>query len=384
MEIRFHNTLTRKKETFKPLKKGEVSLYSCGPTVYDYAHAGNFKSYMLSELLRRFFEWKGFRVRQVMNITDVGHMTEDDIADARGEDKIEKAAKREHKTPKQISDFYTKAFIKDWERLNFLEPIARPKATEFIKEMIEINKTLVKKGYAYVAKDGSVYYEVGKFKDYGKLSGNTIEQLKTGAGGRVDEIKDKKSQLDFALWIYNPKHVLQWDSPWGKGYPGWHIECSAMSMKLLGETIDIHTGGEDNIFPHHDCEIAQSEGANGKRFVRYWLHSRFMMVNGEKMSKSKGNFFTLEDLVKKGHDPIAVRYALFAAHYRTKLNLTEDSIEDAQKCIERLRCFTMDMKDSREGKSSGDAEKAIKKARDGFDKALSDDLNTPEALASVF
>jgi cysteinyl-tRNA synthetase len=388
MAIRFWNTLTKKKGVFKPLKGRTVMMYNCGPTVYDYAHIGNFKSYMLAELLRRFLEWKGFRVKQVMNITDVGHMTEDDVADSRGEDKIEKAAKREHKTPKQISDFYTKAFLKDWKRLNMLEPTARPRATDFVKEMIGMNKELINKGYAYVGKDGSVYYEVGKFKRYGKLSGNTIEQLKAGAGGRVEMQEGKKNPLDFALWINNPKHIMQWKSPWGRGYPGWHIECSAMSMKLLGKTIDIHTGGEDNIFPHHECEIAQSEGATGKKFSRFWMHVRHMMVDGKKMSKSKSNFFTLEDLVKKGHDPLAVRYALLAAHYRTKMNLTEESIEDAQKCIDRLRCFTRDMKahksPGKRHESSGEAGKIIKKARKGFDEALSDDLNMPEALASVF
>ncbi len=384
MAIRFYNTLTRRKEVFKPLRGKTVMMYNCGPTVYDYAHIGNFKSYMLAELIRRFMEWKGFRVKQVMNITDVGHMTEDEVADSRGEDKIERAAKREHKTPKQIADFYTKAFLRDWKMLNMLEPMARPKATDFVGEMIELNKTLIKKGYAYIGSDGSVYYDVGKFKRYGKLSGNTIEQLKAGAGGRVEEQEGKKNPLDFALWINNPKHIMQWKSPWGSGYPGWHIECSAMSMKLLGKTIDIHTGGEDNIFPHHDCEIAQSESATGRKFSRYWMHVRHMMVDGKKMSKSKSNFFTLEDLVKKGHDPLAVRYALLAAHYRTKMNLTEESIEDAQKCIERLRCFARDMKTYKGGRDSGKTGRIIKKARDGFDRALSDDLNMPEALAAVF
>lgn len=386
MTIRFYNTMTRRKEVFRTRKGKEVTMYNCGPTVYDYAHIGNFRAYMLSELIRRFLEWKGFHVKQVMNITDVGHMTQDDVADARGEDKIEMAAKREHKTPGEISDFYTRAFLKDWKRLNMLEPMARPKATEFIKEMIEINEILIRKGYAYVGKDGSVYYDVGRFREYGRLSGNTLEDLKAGAGGRVDEVEDKKSQLDFALWIHNPKHIMQWDSPWGRGYPGWHIECSAMSMKLLGETIDIHTGGEDNIFPHHDCEIAQSEGANGKEFVRYWMHVRHMMIEGEKMSKSKGNFFILEDLVRKGHDPLAVRYVLLSAHYRTRMNLTEDSMRDAQKCIERLRCFTSDMKcfSGKVKGKPGNAGKAVKKARESFDSALSDDLNMPEALACVF
>lgn len=384
MAIRLFNTLTRKKEAFRPLKGKTVTMYNCGPTVYDYAHIGNFKSYMLADLLRRFLEWKGFRVRQVMNITDVGHMTEDDVADARGEDKIERAAKREHKTPKQIADFYTRAFLKDWKSLNMLEPMARPKATDFVKEMIDMNRELISKGYAYVGNDGSVYYEVGKFRWYGRLSGNTIEQLKAGAGGRVDEQEGKKNPLDFALWINNPRHIMQWKSPWGRGYPGWHIECSAMSMKLLGKTIDIHTGGEDNIFPHHECEIAQSEGATGRKFARFWMHVRHMMVDGRKMSKSKSNFFTLEDLVKKGHDPLAVRYALLAAHYRTKMNLTEESIEDAQKCIDRLRCFTRDMKGFRGSGKSTKAGKVIEKARKGFDEALSDDLNVPEALASVF
>jgi len=251
MALRLYNTLGKKKEAFRPLKEGTVTMYTCGPTVYKHAHLGNFKSYITADLLRRYLTWKGYKVKQVMNITDVGHMTIDDVADSQGEDKIEAAAKKESKTPKEIAEFYTKIFMEDTEKLNIAKAMVYPKATDHIGEMLGMIDELVTKGYAYQADSGSVYFDVSKFDGYGKLSGNTIEQLQAGA--RLEVNPEKRNPMDFALWVVNPTHIMQWDSRWGKGYPGWHIECSAMSMKYLGETIDIHTGGEDNIFPHHEC-----------------------------------------------------------------------------------------------------------------------------------
>jgi cysteinyl-tRNA synthetase len=386
MVLKFYNTLGKRKQSFRSLKKGEVSMYNCGPTVYDYAHIGNFRTYMFADLLRRYLEWKGFKVKQVMNITDVGHMTEDDVADASGEDKIEKKAREQRKSPREIASFYTKVFLEDWRKLNMLEPMARPVATEYVKDMIRVIEMLIKNGNAYEV-NGSVYFHVPSFPKYGRLSGNTIEQLKAGAGGRVERNPEKRNQLDFSLWVRNPKHLMQWGSPWGRGYPGWHIECSAMSMKLLGKTIDIHTGGEDNIFPHHDCEIAQSECANKKPFVKYWMHSRHLKVEGKKMSKSLGNFYRLDDLLEKGFSPEAVRYLLMSAHYRTKLNLTEKGLNASEATVKRFREFVQAMATHTPGKSVKGSKKVdgyIKAAREGFEKAMDDDLGIPDALAAVF
>ncbi len=384
MALRFYNTLTRKEEVFRPLKPGVVTMYNCGPTVYDYAHLGNFRTYLFADVLRRYLEWKGFRVRQVMNITDVGHMTVDEVADARGEDKIEKKAREERKTPKEVADFYTRIFLEDWKKLRMREPEARPRATEYIEQMIGIIKTLIRNGHAYES-NGSVYFHVPSFPDYGKLSGNTIERLKAGAGGRVERNPEKRNQLDFALWVKNPRHVMQWDSPWGRGYPGWHIECSAMSMSLLGKTIDIHTGGEDNIFPHHECEIAQSECANKKPFVRYWMHSRHMMVEGKKMSKRLGNFLRLRDLLDRGFSPEGVRYALISGHYRTRFNLTERGLKAAEENVKSLKGFMANIREIK-GKGEGDnkAGKLAEEAMKGFEKEMDDDLNMPGALSHVF
>ncbi|RLJ05241.1 MAG: cysteine--tRNA ligase [Candidatus Aenigmatarchaeota archaeon] len=383
MVLRFYNTMTRKKEVFKPLEKGTVKMYNCGPTVYNFAHIGNFRAYMLADLLRRYLEYKGYKVMQVMNITDVGHMSIDEVADSTGEDKIEKKAKEEKKTPWEIAEFYTKAFLEDSRSLNLKEPMVRPKATEHIKEMIELIEKLIEKGYAYEV-NGSVYFDVFKFKDYGKLSGNTLEKLKAGAGGRVEENPEKKHPLDFALWIHNPRHIMQWDSPWGKGHPGWHIECSAMSMKYLGETLDIHTGGEDNIFPHHECEIAQSEGATGKTFVRYWLHTRHLVVEGKKMSKRLGNFYTLRDLVAKGHNPKAIRFLLLSAHYRTKMNFTEEALKGAEKTVKSMMEFMESLKNVKEGRENPEIKKLVEKTKKEFEDALDDDLNISPALSAIF
>ena len=382
MALKVHNTLTKKKEIFKPLVDKIVTMYNCGLTVYDFGHIGNFRAYIFADILRRYLEWKGFKVRQVMNFTDVGHMTQDDVADSKGQDKMEKAAERENKTPWEIAEFYINAFLEDSKLLNLKEPEVRPKATDHIKEQQDIIKKLLEKGHAYVS-NGSVYYHVPSFKDYGKLSGNTIEQLQAGAGGRVEKNPDKKNPLDFALWIYGPKHIMSWKSPWSeKGYPGWHIECSAMSSKYLGETLDIHTGGEDNTFPHHECEIAQSEGATGKPFVKYWLHTRHLLVNGEKMSKSKGNFYTVRDLIKKGYSPMAIRYLLLSTNYRQPLNFTLEGLDAAKEVLKRIEDF---MDRLREANGKGiNIEILIEKTKKDFQKTMDDDLNISGALAALF
>jgi cysteinyl-tRNA synthetase len=379
--LKLYNTLTKKKELFKPLKKGIVTMYNCGLTVYDYAHIGNLRSFAFEDILRRYLEYKGFKVKQVMNFTDVGHMFEDvDI----GEDKMEAAAKRERKDPWSIAEFYIQVFLEDSKKMNFEEPMARPKATDHIQEMIELTQKLIEKGYGYVV-NGSVYFDVAKFKDYGKLSGNTIEKLKLGAGGRVEFNPDKRNQFDFALWINDPKHIMNWKSPWcEKGYPGWHIECSAMAMKYLGETIDIHTGGVDNLFPHHENEIAQSEATTGKKFVNYWLHNEHLLVEGGRMSKSLGNFYTLRDLITKGYDPNAVRYLLMSTHYRQQLNFTFGGLEAAKNALDRLTNFVYRLIDA-DGMGCGEKIRALMNdVQRRFEEAMDDDLNISIALAALF
>jgi cysteinyl-tRNA synthetase len=376
LKLKLYNSLSKKKEYFKPLKKGRVLMYNCGPTVYDYAHIGNLRSFLFADTLRRYLEYSGYKVRQVMNITDVGHMLED--ADA-GEDKIERAALRAGKTPKQISVFYTKAFFEDIKKLGIEKASKYPRATDHVKEMIEVIKKLIKNGYAY-EKNRSVYFDVKKFKDYGKLSGNKMEDLI--AGSRVDVNEEKKNPYDFALWIHNPKHKMQWQSPWGKGYPGWHIECSAMAMKYLGKALDIHTGGEDNKFPHHECEIAQSEGANKVKFANFWLHTKHLLVDGQKMSKSKGNFYTLNDILKKGYSARAIRFLLTMTHYRSELNFTLEGLDAAKSVLFRLDNFYTELKNE----EAFGAEKlplSLKKIEKDFSEAMNDDLNVAKAMAII-
>ena len=382
MKLIFYNTLTRKKEVFKPLKSDFVRMYDCGPTVYFYAHIGNMWRYIMSDLIRRVLEYNGYKVKQVINITDVGHLTEDDLLAAdTGEDKVAAAARREKKTPAQIAEFYTKAFFKDTERLNILRPHVIPKATEHIKEMIELIKMLEKKGFVYQAGD-YVCFDIAKFSQYGKLSGKKLEDLRVGA--RLEPVPGKHNPYDFALWIVDSEHLMQWDSPWGRGYPGWHIECSAMGMKYLGEQLDIHTGGEDNIFPHHENEIAQSEGATGKEFVHFWIHCRHNLADGKKMSKSKGNFYLLQDIVDKGFDPLTFRYLCLTTHYRSKFNFTWEGLRATQKALERLKRVVVEL----DGKAA--ALKALKETegteefRARFLEAVNDDLDMPRALAVVW
>jgi cysteinyl-tRNA synthetase len=382
MSLQLYNTLTRKVEEFKPLQKGRVGMYSCGPTVYSHPHIGNFRSFLVADLLKRFLEFKGFRVTHIMNITDVGHLVDD--AD-QGEDKLEEEAKRQKKDPLEIAKVYTASFMEASRLLNIKSPDKYPKATEHISEMIDIIKILVDKGFAYVV-GNNVYYDVTKFADYGKLSGNTLDDL--NAGARIEINQEKKNPQDFALWKHDPKHLQQWPSPWGRGFPGWHIECSAMSSKYLGAQFDIHTGGEDNIFPHHECEIAQSEAASGKKFVNYWLHTRFLLFDGEKMSKSKGNLYTIQELLEKGFKKNAIRYALISSHYRQNYNFTFDGLKAAEQAIDKIQQCVLTLTELRKNKKQGAIAEPLRelasKCLAEFDAALCEDLNISKGLAVCF
>lgn len=372
--LKLYNSLGRKKQTFKPINKKFVTIYSCGPTVYDYAHIGNFRSYVSWDILVRSLKYFGYKTRVVKNITDVGHFTDDN--EDSGIDKFEKAAKREKKDPLEIAKFYTQVFIKEEKKLNILPPDFRPRATGEIGIMQKIIKALIRKNYAYDTFDG-VYFDVLKFLNYGKLSGNTPRKILAGA--RVEVNPYKKHPADFALWKKrvweNKRHSLHWPSPWGDGFPGWHIECSAMALRYLGKTIDIHTGGQDNKFPHHESEIAQSEAFTGKPFSQFWLHTGLMDVNGKKMSKSLGNFYTLQNIIDKGFDPLAYRFWVLTAHYRSPLNFTWKGLEEASDNWEKIVNFYSTNKQINKDNSY-----IIKKDRQ-FKKAIGDDLNTPKAIA---
>lgn len=383
MPLAVYNTLTKRKEPFEPIEPGRVRMYNCGPTVYSYAHIGNFASFLLADLLRRYLEYSGYEVVQVMNITDVGHMTEDDIADARGEDKLEKKAREERKDPWEIARFYEAAFHEDRELLNLKPAMCYPRATEHIPEMVALIQELLDAGLAYRA-GGQVYFEIAKFPQYGILSGNSVEDLL--AAHRVEPDPHKRSPLDFTLWKRDPKHIMQWESPFGRGFPGWHIECSAMSRKYLGEVFDIHTGGEDNIFPHHECEIAQSSGGAGRICARYWLHRRYILVDGRKMSKSLGNFYTVRDLVAKGYSGPEIRLALLFGHYRSNTNFTFQTLDAAREWLRYLREFRRNMLALPAGGEAGDLAglgELATSADAKFRAALDDDLNISAALAAV-
>ena len=331
--MRLYNTLSRKTEELQPLEPGVVRMYSCGPTVYRFAHLGNMRTYLMADWIRRALEIQGLRVIQVKNITDVGHMRQEVLE--QGEDKMIASALAEGKTPQEIAEFYTQAFYRDEEKLGISPATHSPKATDHIQEMVQIVQRLQEKGYAYEVQ-GNVYFDVTKFSDYGKLSGNVQESLLEGVRVEVDPLK--RDQRDFTLWkAAEEGRVLQWPSPWGAGFPGWHIECSAMSTKYLGEQLDIHTGGVDNIFPHHEGEVAQSEGAFGKRFVQIWVHGQHLLADGVKMAKSAANDYTLENIEDMGFDPVAFRYLCLTAQYRTRLNFTFSALRAAQNGLQRLR-----------------------------------------------
>jgi len=378
--VRLFNTLAGKVEEFTPLEEGRVRMYNCGPTVYRRNHIGNYRAYMLADLLRRTFRYVGYEVTQIMNITDVGHLTVDDVADAQGEDKLQREAAQRKVDPWQIAREVEAWFHEDRRALRILDADAYPRATEHVAEMIGMIEALIASGHAY-AVDGNVYFSVGSFEHYGALSGNTVEKLEAGAGGRVEQRADKKSPHDFALWKHDPKHLMQWDSPWGKGYPGWHIECSAMSRKYLGDTFDVHTGGPDNIFPHHECEIAQSESVTGKPFVRTWVHCGWVTIGGEKMAKRAGKLYTVPELAEMGYRPADVRMFLIRSHYRKPLPFELDLLADAQRQRARINNFVHhEMAKRPDGYEKQGVDAAIGEARTHFRAALEDDLNTPAAF----
>ena len=411
MNIRLYNTLTHGLADFRPLDPPRVSMYNCGPTVYDYAHIGNFRAFLFADVLRRFLELVGYDVHQVMNLTDVGHMTEDQLADGAGADKMQLAVERmiadkkagkvpdgavaDPTDPYQIAQFYIDAFIEDARALGLTVageyPRNTPRATDHVPHMQAMIATLLEKGHAYVAADGVVYYSVESFPDYGRLSGNTLDKLRSGAGGRVlDEHQaHKRHPADFFLWKPDAGHIMKWDSPWGVGYPGWHIECSVMAKALLGrDVIDIHTGAEDNIFPHHECEIAQSRGASGRDlFARFWIHARHLHVDGAKMSKSAGSFHTVRDVLtgKVTGNPVhpaALRLELLKTHYRSNLNFTRRSLRDSAGAVKKLSDLAARLQ-AQCGGSARQVEPSHPAVSD-FAEALSEDLNVSGALAVVF
>jgi cysteinyl-tRNA synthetase len=371
--IHFFNTLSREKERFLPIEKGKVKMYTCGPTVYDYAHIGNFRAFLFEDILRRWLEYRGFQVTQVMNLTDV-------------DDRTIAASKKEGIPLKEHTEKYVKAFFEDLDTLNIQRASIYPRATEHVPEMVALIKKLMEKGYGYKGEDGSIYYKIAKFKDYGQLSKFKVTELKAGARVKVDEY-DKEAAQDFALWKAwdEGDGDVFWETEIGKGRPGWHIECSAMSMKYLGETLDIHTGGVDNMFPHHENEIAQSEAATGKKFVNYWMHCEHLLVEGKRMGKRFGNYYTVQDLTRKlKHDPRAVRYLLISTHYRQQFNFTFEGLEAAKNAVERLVNFMYRLLDA-EGKGSGEEfEQLMTQVRNGFEGAMDDDLNIGVALAVLF
>jgi cysteinyl-tRNA synthetase len=368
--LKLHNTLSNKEEEFHPLEEGVVRLYTCGPTVYDYAHIGNFRTFVFQDLLRRYLKYLKYRVIHVMNITDV-------------DDKTIQNARKQGMTLKDYTSKYTEAFIADCKTLRIELPELMPRATDHIPEMVAMIKTLEEKGYTY-RKDGSVYFSIAHFPEYGKLSKADFSGAQ--AGVRIDADKyDKENARDFVLWKAKKEGEDFWETEIGPGRPGWHIECSAMSMKYLGKTFDIHCGGIDLVFPHHENEIAQSECATGKTFVRYWVHPEFLIVEGEKMSKSLGNFFRLQDLLSQGHSPEAIRYLLLSVHYRKQLNFTQDGLRQAQASIQRLEDFILRAKEiAKDEESTPEFQEEVQSARKRFTDAMDADLNTSAALAVIF
>jgi len=396
-DLYLFNSLTRKKEKFEAIDPPNVGIYSCGPTVYDYATIGNFRTYTSADILVRVLKYNGYRVKYVMNLTDVGHLTGDNLGDAdTGEDRLEKTARKERKTAWDVAKFYTDAFYTDFEKLNLTKPEKFVKATDHIREQIDLVKKLEEKGLTYKTSDGiyfnTVEYEKKTGRKYGELS--TLDRLKEGA--RVEANPEKKNPRDFALWKFSPKGVkrdMEWESPWappgarGKvmGFPGWHIECSAMSMKYLGETFDIHVGGEDLRSTHHPNEIAQAEGATGKKFVNFWIHGAFLKVDGGRMGKSLGNAYTVSDIEKKDFDPLALRYFYLSGKYNEPLNFTWSSLEAAQTALEKLRNLLESFKDEKERVTlSAEKNQKIESYRNRFSGAVNDDLNLPQALSVLW
>ena len=382
--LKLYNTLSRKKEVFKPIKKKKVGLYTCGPTVYSFAHIGNLRTYLFEDILKRVLEYNGYKVKHVMNITDVGHLTSQ--ADT-GEDKVELAARRERKSAWEIARFYTKAFKKDLKLLNIKEPDVWVRATQTIKDQIDLIKILEKKGFTYKIEDG-IYFDTSKLKTYGRLWGKRKRKLKPGA--RIAVVPGKKNPTDFALWKLTPpgvKRQMEWNSPWGRGFPGWHTECVVMSIKHLGIPFDIHCGGIDHIPIHHPNEIAQAEAAYGKILARFWLHGEFLVLKEGRMGKSEGNIILLEDLIKKGFNPLTYRYFCLSAHYRSKLTFSQEALEGAKNSLEnlyeRVRELKSDITTFRRLLESYYSRTA-KNYQKRFLNYINDDLNTPKALALMW
>lgn len=375
MKLNFYNTLTKTKEEFKPLEGNTVRIYTCGPTVYKDATIGNMKSYIFMDTLRRVLKYNGYQLKHAMNITDVGHLVSD--ADE-GEDKMLKAAKEEKKSPLEIAEFYTKKFFEDFERLNIDKPEIICKATDHIKEMIEFVQKILDNGYAYETST-AIYFDVSKLDRYGILSGIDVRNQMAGARVKVDE--EKRNPYDFALFIKAPEnHIMKWESPWGLAYPGWHIECSTMSNKYLGDTFDIHTGGIDLIPTHHENEIAQSKGATGKMPVKFWMHCDYLLINGGKMSKSLGNAYLVTDLMEKGYDPLSFKMMCYTAHYRNKLNFTWEALDSSQSALTKLKEGYQKHKNG-----TDDIDKnMVLEYKNKFQEAINDDLNMPMAMSVVW
>ncbi|HAG97701.1 MAG TPA: cysteine--tRNA ligase [Ktedonobacter sp.] len=381
--VYLYNTLSRSKGLFTPLHPPHVDIYSCGPTVYRDIHIGNFRAFMTPDWLRRMLEYNGYDVLLVRNITDVGHLQNDDVET--GEDKLENEARTTGRSAYEIADYYTQKYLKDSDELNILPPQINPKATEHIPEMQAMTEKLVEKRLAYVA-NGNVYYDVSRFPNYGELSGNTVENLREGGHGRqqMEVAEDKDAPEDFALWKHGDENrQMNWESPWGTGFPGWHIECSAMSTRYLGEQFDIHTGGIDLRFPHHEDEIAQSYGVSGKEPVQVWIHNEFLIFGSLKMSRSKGNVILVSTLKERGIDPMAYRYLLLTAHYRSKLNFTDESITAAQNGLNNLRddLAALPVPELSNGKQIDLWSEKASQVRDAFHTAINDDLDLPTALS---
>jgi cysteinyl-tRNA synthetase len=390
IKLHCYNTLTRQKEAFESIDPGKVRMYTCGPTVYRHPHIGNMRTFLFADLIRRSLEYNGYQVTQVTNITDVGHMADETGLDIQaGEDKMEAASRAERKTPEQIADFYTQVFLDDLAAMNIQPAHHYPKATEHVPHMIDLTQRLVNRGMAYI-RDGFVYYAVGKFPDYGRLSGNTLDQLQAGHRSEVDTIKDNPA--DFTLWrAAGEGRLTVWESPWGPGFPGWHIECSAMSMHYLGEQLDVHTGGEDLAFPHHENEIAQSEGATEEPFVRFWMHGAHLLAEGRKMSKQTGNVILLRDigddegylsLEAEGIESLAFRLLCFTVHYRHQMNVTWDNLRGQQTTLDRLRRHVHDW--MAEGPPANTLSPEAQALADAFRAAVDDDLAMPQALTMVW
>lgn len=389
MALVLYNTLTRQKEEFTSIESGKVRMYTCGPTVYNYAHIGNLRSYVFADILRRALTYFGYDVPQVMNVTDVGHLTSDEDM---GQDKMELEAQREGKSVWDIARYFEGIFFNDLDQLNIQQPAIKCRATEHIAEMIALVEKLIERGHAYETAQ-AIYYDVSTFPTYTELSRQSLDDKLIAARAEVQEDPEKRSPADFAIWFKAvgrfENHIMRWESPWGIGFPGWHIECSAMSMKYLGETLDIHTGGEDHIWVHHPNEIAQSEGATGKKFVRYWLHGAFLVVGKlsrdeeetdeeRRMGKSEGNFLRLQTLIDKGYDPLAYRFMCFSAHYRAKLKFTWDALDAAASGYQNLKDFV-----ARAKQIGGEEKPWVEEYRNRFSDAIADDLNMPQAMAAV-